>query len=186
MKASSNTQAWYPEAVRRWALLVAFVGLTAALVFSTSGCRAGTVQRDTRESAVQPESSSAESEGAAQVESSSGESESQAGKLIAVNEADFQSQVLEAKEPVLTDFWAPWCGPCRMVEPTLESIAKRYAGKVKVVRVNVDENQAIAQEYRITAIPTLIIFREGKVVYHALGVQPEDTIADAVDKALGN
>ncbi len=106
------------------------------------------------------------------------------GELLELREADFQREVLDAKLPVLMDFWAPWCAPCRMVEPTLKSLAKRYAGKVKIVRVNVDDNPGLARRYNIEAIPTLIIIEDGEIAHRSLGVQPEEKIAAAIDEAL--
>ena len=101
-----------------------------------------------------------------------------------LNEASFQTDVIEASVPVLVDFWAVWCGPCRMLTPTIESIASEYEGKVKVAKVNVDENQQLAAKYGIMSIPTVMIFNEGKVVEQFIGVQPKGVYEDALKKHI--
>ncbi len=83
--------------------------------------------------------------------------------VIHVGEADFEAQVLQSDLPVLVDFWAEWCGPCRMIGPIVDELASTYAGKVKVVKVNVDQNQRIAANYSIRGIPALLMFKDGKV-----------------------
>ena len=82
----------------------------------------------------------------------------------------FESEVIKSNIPVLVDFWATWCGPCRMIAPTIEEIAKEYAGKIKVGKVNVDDEMALAAEYGIEVIPTLLFFKDGKVVKKTTGV----------------
>jgi len=94
------------------------------------------------------------------------------GKPIDVGDEDFESQVLKSEVPVLVDFWAPWCGPCRMAAPVLEKIAQQYKGRLKVCKVNVDEGRQTATEYGIMSIPTLSIFKDGKVVDQITGVTP--------------
>jgi len=101
-----------------------------------------------------------------------------------LNEASFQTEVVEAGVPVLVDFWAVWCGPCRMLTPTIESLASEYEGKVKVAKVNVDENQQLAAKYGIMSIPTVMIFNEGKVVEQFIGVQPKGVYEDALKKYI--
>lgn len=101
-----------------------------------------------------------------------------------LNEASFQTEVVEAEVPVLVDFWAVWCGPCRMLTPTIESLASEYEGKVKVAKVNVDENQQLAAKYGIMSIPTVMIFSEGKVVEQFIGVQPKGVYEDALKKHI--
>lgn len=101
-----------------------------------------------------------------------------------LNEASFQTDVIEAGVPVLVDFWAVWCGPCRMLTPTIESLASEYEGKVKVAKVNVDENQQLAAKYGIMSIPTVMIFNEGKVVEQFIGVQPKGVYEDALKKYI--
>ncbi len=99
-----------------------------------------------------------------------------AGKnVLEFTDANFQTEVLESSEPVLVDFWAAWCGPCRMLAPTIESIADKYAGRVKVGKLNVDENQRVAGSYRIEGIPTVVLFRDGEPVQSLVGVQPESS-----------
>jgi thioredoxin 1 len=90
-----------------------------------------------------------------------------------VDENTFQSEVLESDIPVLVDFWAPWCGPCQMVTPMLEAVAEKMGDKLKVVKMNTDENMKTAQNYEIMAIPSLLVFKKGKVVERIVGVQPQ-------------
>lgn len=101
-----------------------------------------------------------------------------------LNEASFQSEVLDSDMPVLVDFWAVWCGPCRMLTPTIESLASEYTGKVKVAKVNVDENQQLAARYGIMSIPTVMVFKGGKVVEQFIGVQPKGVYEDAIKKYI--
>jgi len=93
-----------------------------------------------------------------------------------VNDSNFDSQVVKSLEPVLVDFWAPWCPPCKMVGPIVEEIASEMAGTVKVCKVNVDENPATAQAYAIRAVPTLLIFKKGQVVKRLVGALPKAEI----------
>ena len=90
-----------------------------------------------------------------------------------VDEKTFQSEVLESDIPVLVDFWAPWCAPCQMVTPILEAVAEKMGDKLKVVKLNTDENMNTAQNYEIMAIPSLLVFKEGVVVEKIVGVQPQ-------------
>ncbi|MGF1491167.1 MAG: thioredoxin [Microcoleaceae cyanobacterium] len=101
-----------------------------------------------------------------------------------VTDSTFQQEVLESELPVLVDFWAPWCGPCRMVAPVVEEIAEQYDGKVKVVKLNTDENAQVAQEYGIRSIPTLMIFKGGQRVDMVVGAVPKTTLANALEKHL--
>jgi thioredoxin 1 len=94
------------------------------------------------------------------------------GSTINVTDADFQSQVLESDVPVLVDFWAPWCGPCKMAAPVLEKLAGEYEGKLKVCKVNVDEERQIASQHGIMSIPTMFLFKDGQVVDQITGVTP--------------
>jgi len=103
---------------------------------------------------------------------------------IILTDDTFKKEVLESKEPALVDFWAPWCGPCRMVGPIIEELAKEYAGKVKICKLNVDENQTMAGEYRISSIPTILFFKEGKVVDQVMGVQDKDALKIKLDSLL--
>ncbi|MFC1645828.1 thioredoxin [Candidatus Omnitrophota bacterium] len=100
---------------------------------------------------------------------------------INVNDKDFKQEVLESSLPVLVDFWAEWCGPCQMLAPTVEAIAKKYKGKMKVCKVNVDEAPNTSSKYGIMSIPTLAIFKSGKVVDKVVGAVPESELASKVD-----
>ncbi len=103
---------------------------------------------------------------------------------IAVNDDTFQKEVLDCKLPVLVDFWAPWCGPCRMVAPVVDEIATAYNEKIKVVKVNTDECPQTATQYGIRSIPTLMIFKEGAKVDVVVGAVPKSTLANTLDKHL--
>ena len=102
----------------------------------------------------------------------------------AVTDASFQGEVLESDVPVLVDFWAPWCGPCRMVAPVVEEIAEQYEGQVKVVKLNTDENPQVASNYGIRSIPTLMIFKDGQRVDMVVGAVPKTTLANTLEKYL--
>lgn len=95
-------------------------------------------------------------------------------------DATFQNDVLNSDIPVLVDFWAPWCGPCRMVGPVIDEISEKMAGKVKVYKLNVDENQQIAAQYRITGIPTVMVFKNGQPVEQIVGAHPEESYMQAL------
>ena len=101
-----------------------------------------------------------------------------------VTDASFKVDVLESEVPVLVDFWAPWCGPCRMVAPVVEEIAEQYEGQIKVVKVNTDENPEIASKYGIRSIPTLMIFKGGDKVDMVDGAVPKTTLATTLEKYL--
>jgi thioredoxin 1 len=95
-----------------------------------------------------------------------------AGNVGSVTDATFEKDVLKSETPVLVDFWAPWCGPCRMVAPVLEKVAEQYAGRVTVVKMNVDENQQTSMTYGIRSIPTVALFQKGEVVDGVMGAAP--------------
>ena len=107
-----------------------------------------------------------------------------AGKALQVNEDTFESEVLKSSLPTLVDFWAPWCGPCKAIGPVIEELANEYAGKVKLVKVNVDDNHNIAAQYGIRAIPTLIFFKDGKLVNQITGAVSKAALEQALQKLL--
>ena len=96
--------------------------------------------------------------------------------IVTITESNFQEEVLNSKLPVLVDFWASWCGPCRMLSPIVDQIAEEYAGKVKVGKVNVDEELNLAMRFQVASIPTLLVFREGQVVHQSVGVIPKSHV----------
>ena len=106
------------------------------------------------------------------------------GGEIVLTEANFDAQVLKAGEPVLVDFWAEWCGPCRMLAPTIEELAREYAGRVKVGKVNVDQNATLAERYGIRGIPTVMLFKNGQIVEQTVGVQSKDALQNMINKNL--
>jgi len=101
-----------------------------------------------------------------------------------ISDASFQKDVLEAKELTLVDFWAEWCGPCRMLAPTIKTIADALKGKLKVCKVNVDENKQYASQYHVRGIPTLILFKGGEPVDQLVGNQPKEAILETINKHL--
>jgi thioredoxin 1 len=102
-----------------------------------------------------------------------------------VTESNFQTEVLQSAQPILVDFWAPWCGPCRQIAPLVQQLGKDYAGKVRVAKVNVDECPNVAAGYGVNSIPTLMIFKNGDVVERFVGVQPRSRLQTALDAAIG-
>jgi thioredoxin 1 len=107
-----------------------------------------------------------------------------AGTVTEVTDDNFQAEVLEAETPVLVDFWAPWCGPCRMVAPVVEEIAKERADALKVVKLNVDENQQTAIAYDVMSIPTLILFSGGQVAKKVIGAYPKRKLEAELEPSL--
>lgn len=105
-------------------------------------------------------------------------------KVIAVTDQSFESDVLNASTPVLVDFWAEWCGPCKMLAPILESVVDDYAGKIKIVKINVDENPETAPKFGIRGIPTLILFKNGKVSATKVGALSKSQLTDFLDEQL--
>ncbi len=107
-----------------------------------------------------------------------------AGTVTEVNDNNFQAEVLESEVPVLVDFWAPWCGPCRMVAPVVEEIASERAGELKVVKLNIDDNQQTAVAYDVMSIPTLILFNHGEVAKKVIGAYPKRRLEAELEPAL--
>jgi thioredoxin 1 len=103
-------------------------------------------------------------------------------KVTTVSDSTFEKDVLQSEKPVLVDFWAEWCAPCRMLAPTIDAIAEQFSGTAGVVKVNVDENTSTAQRYGIKGIPTLILFRDGKEVERVVGATSKDSISRMIEK----
>ena len=101
-----------------------------------------------------------------------------------VTDTAFEKTVIQSTIPVVVDFWAPWCGPCKMVAPTLEKLAKEYTGKLLVAKVNTDENPEWAQKYGVQGIPTMLFIYDGKIIHRQVGALPEPTIRNIVDQFL--
>jgi thioredoxin 1 len=107
-----------------------------------------------------------------------------AGNVSEVTDNNFQAEVLESDVPVLVDFWAPWCGPCRMVAPVVEEIAAEKAGQLKVAKLNTDESQQTAIQYNVLSIPTLIVFKDGQEVKRVTGAYPKKRLEAEIEPAL--
>ena len=107
-----------------------------------------------------------------------------AGTISEVNDTNFQAEVIESETPVLVDFWAPWCGPCRMVAPVLEEIAQEKGEALKIVKLNTDENQQTAIAYEVLSIPTLILFKNGQIAKKVVGAYPKRKLEAELEPAL--
>jgi len=105
-------------------------------------------------------------------------------KMVEVTDANFQTEILSSTVPVLVDFWAAWCAPCRAIAPHVEALAVQYEGKVRVGKCDIDSNQGVPSQFDIRSIPTLLMFKQGKVVGTIVGAQPRAKIEDLIKKAL--
>lgn len=103
---------------------------------------------------------------------------------LEITDLSFEETVLKSKQPVLVDFWAAWCGPCRMVGPIIDEISKEYEGKAVVGKVDVDANQEFAAKYGVRNIPTVLLFKDGELIERQVGVAPKETYTEAIDKAI--
>jgi thioredoxin 1 len=106
------------------------------------------------------------------------------GNTIALNEGNFDLEVVKSPNPVLVDFWAEWCGPCKMIAPILDEVAQEYDGRVKVGKVNIDDQQALAAQYGIRAIPTLLLFKNGEVSEQIVGLRSKRDLKASLDRVL--
>jgi thioredoxin 1 len=106
------------------------------------------------------------------------------GNAVAVTEQSFEAEVVKSSVPVLVDFWAAWCGPCRAIAPTVEELAGEYAGKLKVVKVDVDENPDVSGKYGVQSIPTLLVFKNGEVVERLIGAYPKNMLLQKLQPHL--
>lgn len=107
------------------------------------------------------------------------------GNIAEFTDTNFQSEVLDSSQPVLVDFWAPWCGPCRMIAPMIEELAGEYSGSVKIGKLNIDDSPNAAGHFGVQSIPTLMIFKGGEVIDRFVGVQPKNRLQKALDAAKG-
>ncbi len=104
--------------------------------------------------------------------------------LVILQDSTFESEVLKSDIPVLVDFWAVWCGPCKAIAPTVEDLAKQFKGKVKIAKLDVDEHQRVPQQYGIRSIPTLLLFKGGRVIDTIIGAVPRAKLEESLNKAL--
>jgi len=107
-------------------------------------------------------------------------------EVAVVGAGNFDSEVLQSAEPVVVDFWAEWCQPCKMLTPVLDKMSQKYAGRLRVVKCNVDENQDIAMKYGVMSIPNLIFYKDGQVVNQAVGYMNESQLSTKIDEVLGS
>lgn len=107
-----------------------------------------------------------------------------AGNVVEFTDANFEVEVVKSDLPVLVDFWAPWCGPCRMIAPSIEALSGEYSGKVKIGKLNTDDNTDVSARFGIRSIPTLLIFKGGEVVDQLVGALPKEKIAERINKFI--
>ena len=105
-------------------------------------------------------------------------------EVLHINDADFESVVVNSDIPVLLDFWAPWCGPCKMIAPVLDELAPEFAGKVKIVKMDVDDNQATPAQFGVRSIPTLLLIKNGQVVVTQVGALPKTQLANFINQHI--
>ncbi|WP_118777385.1 thioredoxin [Haemophilus haemolyticus] len=105
-------------------------------------------------------------------------------EVLHINDADFESVVVNSDIPVLLDFWAPWCGPCKMIAPVLDELVPEFAGKVKIVKMNVDDNQATPAQFGVRSIPTLLLIKNGQVVATQVGALPKTQLANFINQHI--
>jgi len=106
------------------------------------------------------------------------------GKITEITDATFKSEVLDSEVPVLVDFWAPWCGPCRAIAPVIEELSAQYDGRAKFVKINVDDHQAAASNYGVRSIPNLIVFKNGQVASQIIGAVAKSKLTTALDEVV--
>ena len=107
-----------------------------------------------------------------------------AANIVTLNSGNFPPEVLSSPLPVLVDFWAEWCGPCKMIAPVLDELASEYEGRIKIGKVNIDEDQALATQYGVRAIPTLLIFKDGQVAEQIVGMRSKRDLKSSLDKVV--
>ncbi|NLI60776.1 MAG: thioredoxin [Clostridiales bacterium] len=105
--------------------------------------------------------------------------------VVHLNQDNFVEEVLDSDSPVLVDFYADWCGPCKMISPIIDQVAKEYGGKAKITKLNVDENSELATQFRVMSIPTLVFFKDGKEVERMMGARPKGELTGTLDKLIG-
>ncbi len=108
-----------------------------------------------------------------------------AANIVTLSSSNFPEEVLKSSTPVLVDFWAEWCGPCKMIAPVLDELAGEYDNRVKIGKVNIDDDQALASQYGVRAIPTLLVFKGGQVVEQIVGLRSKKDLKASLDKAVG-
>ena len=106
--------------------------------------------------------------------------------IVNVSDASFEQDVLKSESPVLVDYWAEWCGPCKMIAPVLDELADAYDGKLKIVKLNVDDNRATAVKYHVRSIPMLLLFKDGQIQATQIGAVGKGQLTQMIDKALGS